>query len=142
MPKPAFPPVESGVPDELTERRYIYNGEPRSQGIDTMVQRNRPVKRRRRSPFNIIFLLFAASILIVFYVWNKISVNRLAVEVSDLQTQYQKIINTNEIIKAEINKKSSLERIERISVGQLNLTYPKEQPIWLDVDGDGAGEAR
>jgi cell division protein FtsB len=69
-------------------------------------------------------------------VWNKICVNRLAVEVNDLQNQYQKIVNVNEIMKAEINKKSSLERIEKISIGQLNLTYAKEQPIWFEVDGE------
>ncbi len=123
------------LPVELTERRHVYNGEARRITGEPAVQRNRPVKRRRRSPLNIIFVLFVVSVVIVLYVWNKICVNRLAIEVSDLQNQYQKIINTNEIIRADINKKSSLERIEKISITQLKLTYPKEQPVWLEVDG-------
>jgi len=127
--------METDVPVELTERRLVYNGDSRRSVGDANVQRNRPVRRHRRSPFNLIFILFVVSVVIVLYVWNKICVNRLAVEVSDLQNQYQKVINVNEIIKADINKKSSLERIEKLSVSQLKLTYPKEQPIWFDADG-------
>jgi cell division protein FtsL len=134
MGRQEFPQTETDVPVELTERRLVYNGEARRSVADANVQRNRPVRRRRRSPFNMIFILFVVSVVIVLYVWNKICVNRLAVEVSDLQSQYQKVMNVNEIIKADINKKSSLERIEKISVSQLNLTYPKEQPVWFEVD--------
>ncbi len=134
MSKPAYSPAEPYPSVEQRERRYVFGGEGQSPELNALPQRNRPLKRRKRSPFNIIFMLFTCSIIIVFYVWNKITVNRLVVEVSDLQNQYQKIINANEVIKAEINKKSSLERIEKISVGQLNLTYPKEQPVWFTVD--------
>lgn len=142
MAKPTLTSAEMQPPVELMERRYIYNGEFQHTGLDGTPLRNRPLKRRKRSPFNIIFMLFMVSVIIVFYVWNKINVNRLAVEVSDLQTQYQKIMNGNEVLMAEINKKSSLERIEKISVSQLNLTYAKEQPVWFDVDGEHIGQLR
>ena len=119
---------------ELTERRYVYNGESLPKEANNFAPRgNRPVRRRKRSAFNVIAILFVISILIVFYVWNKIAVNRLAVEVSDLQSQYQKIVNANDIIRAEINRKSSLERIGKIAT-QLGLTYPKEQPAWFEID--------
>ena len=118
----------------FTERRYVYNGDTASHEADFAVRGNKRVKARKRSPFNIIAVLFTISLLIVFYVWNKIAVNRLVVEVNDLQSQYQKILNANEFLRAEINKKSGLERIATIATGQLHLVYPKEQPIWFDVD--------
>ena len=121
---------------ELTERRYVYNGDSTTRSSDFAPRGNRPVKRRRRSPSVFIGLLFLVSILIVMYVWNKITVNRLVVEVSDLQIQYEKILNANEFLRAEINKKSSLERISKIAGGQLGLVIPSEQPIWLNVDSE------
>ena len=68
------------------------------------------------------------------YVWNKITVDRIAVEVNAAQAQYQKITNANDLLRAEINKKSNLERIGKIAA-QLGLTYPKEQPASFPVDG-------
>jgi len=125
--------VEPQTSSELTERRHIYSGDPTYRPSDFAPRANRPVKRRKRSPFMLIAAIFGVSILIVFYIWNKITVNRLVVEINELQAQYQKIENTNEVLRAEINRKSSLERIEKIAV-DLGLTYPKEQPSWLEVD--------
>ena len=121
---------------ELTERRFVYNGEISANDAQNYAPRgNRPVKKRKRSPFNIIAVLFIISILIVFYVWNKITVNRLAIEVNDLQNQYQKITSANDVIRAEINKKSSLDRVGKLA-GPLGLLYPKEQPVWFDVNNE------
>ena len=139
MPKTSNTAVEPSIGTrELTERRYVYNGDSLPSSIAGQANNfaprgNRPVKRRKQSPFNIIVTLAAVSILIVFYVWNKITVNRLAVDANDLQTQYRKIESVNDVLRAEINKKSSLERIGKIAT-QIGLTYPKEQPVWFEVD--------
>ncbi|MBI4548495.1 MAG: hypothetical protein HY707_10965 [Ignavibacteriae bacterium] len=125
--------IESESGNELTERRHIYSGDPLYRPVDFASRVNRPVKRRKQSPFILIALLFGISMLIVFYIWNKIAVNRLVVEVNDLKVQHQKIMNANEVLRAEINRKSSLERIGKIA-GELGLKYPKEQPNWLEVD--------
>ncbi len=127
--------AEQPVVRPQAERRYVYNGEfAAGPAVDVAPRSNRPVKRRKRSPFNMVATLVAVSLLIVFYVWNKITVDRLAVEVNDLQAQYQKIVSANDLLRAEINKKSTLERIGKMAT-QLGLTYPKEQPAWFEVDG-------
>ena len=121
---------------ELTERRYIYNGVPSSapsEANEFAPRGNRPVKRRRRSVFNIFVALCVISSLIVFYVWNKITVNQLVIDVNDLQNQYQKTASANEMLRADINRKSSLERIGTLAA-QMGLTYPKEQPVWFEVN--------
>jgi cell division protein FtsL len=115
---------------EIAERRYVYNGEFAPGGART----NRPVRRRRRSTFNIVAALATISLVIVFYIWNKITVNRLAEEVNDLQMQYQKTLYANENVRATINKKSSLERIGKIATADLGLTYPREQPVWFAAE--------
>ena len=128
--------IEPTTHPDLTERRYVYNSESSAHDAQNFAPRgNRPVKKRKRSPFNVIALLVCVSILIVFYVWNKITVNQLAIEVNDLQNQYQKVVSTNDVVRAEINKKSSLERIGKLA-GQLGLISPKEQPVWFDINSE------
>jgi cell division protein FtsL len=130
------PTADVEAAPRTTERRYVYNGEPLTGKHDGAASPNRPVRRRRRSSFNIIVALVTVSVLIVFYVWNKITVNRLVVEVSELQNQNLKLQNANESLRAEINRKSSLERIGKIATGQVGLVYPKEQPVWFTVDSE------
>jgi len=120
-------------PPERTERRYVYNGDTQRPEF-TPPRGNRPVKRRKRSTFLIIGGLILVSLLIVLYIWNKITVDRLAVEVGDLQVQYEKTLNANESLRAEINRKSGLERIGTTASGQLNLVSPREQPVWFEID--------
>ena len=122
---------------EMTERRYIYNGEPmRPKAVNDFTNAgNRPVRKRNRSPLMRIILLLTVSLLIVFYVWNKITVNRLLVEVNDLDNQYQKLQNSNDLLRAEINRKASLERVAAIA-GKIGLIYPTQQPVWFEVPSD------
>ena len=121
------------IQNEATDRRLVYNGVYVSPAKETLSRSNRPVKHRKRSPFGVLVVLLTASLIIVFYIWNKITVNRLAGEVNDLQNQYRKILSANEILRAEINQKSKLERIGKIATEKLGMTYPKEQPIWFEV---------
>ena len=134
MAKFATQTEEDTLIPQIKEKRYVYNGEVPTKRVETSPRGNKPVRSRKRSPFHIIGSLFLLSVLIVFYIWNKICVNRLVVEVNDYRNQYEKIVSGNEYLNAEINKKSSLERIVKISTEQLGLVAPKEQPVWFEVD--------
>jgi len=129
------PMTEMNAKPSQSSTRKVYNGSALGQKEDSTVRGNRPLKSRRRSPLNIIAIIFLTSILIVFYIWNKICVNKLAIEVNDLQNHYEKILNTNEYLRADINKKSSLERIEKKIISErLALVSPKEQPVWFELN--------
>ena len=130
--------VDSSI--DVPERRLVYGGEVHEPLAPNVPRGNRPVKRRRRSPFNLIAIIFLFSLLIVLYVWNKIAVNQLAVEVNDLQTQYQRVVSGNEALRAEISRKSALERIGKIASEQLGMTYPKDQPVWFDFNSPSVPE--
>ncbi len=136
MPKTIPAPTETLPDPDLAERRYVYNGEKRTDSHEYASRGNRPVKRRRQSPFSMIAIVICVSLLIVFYVWNKITVNQLVVEINDLQNQHEKILAANEIMLAEINKKSTMERIGKIAGEKLQMTPPKEQPRQFTVDPD------
>jgi len=126
---------------EESERRYIYNGEKAQPEVvnDFSRKENRPVRKGPRSLLGRIFLLTTISALIVFYVWNKITVNRLLVEINDLQNQYQKLQTSNDLLRADINRKASLERIATLAT-KIGLTYPKQQPVWFEVLPDDLGK--
>ncbi len=118
---------------EATDRRMVYGGEYANLKKETTSRTNRQVKRRNRSPLSLFVIIMAASILVVFYIWNKITVNRLANEINDLQNQQQKILSANEILRSEINQKSKLERIGKIATEKLDMVYPKDQPVWFEL---------
>lgn len=96
--------------------------------------RNRRIVKRRTSPFTIILVLLGAAIAIVLYISNIIAVNQLMAEINVLQSQYNRITMEQEILKAQINKMASLERIQEKAQQELNLKNPSTSPVWIQID--------
>ncbi len=117
------------------DRRLLYTDD-----ISHSARANEPMNRSSKLPqqtsstFTTMVVLFLASVVIILYISNIIAVNRLAVEVSEVQQKYEALSNGNEILRAEINRRSSLERIGKIAAEQLGLRYAKEQPQLLEID--------
>ncbi|HLB01205.1 MAG TPA: hypothetical protein VJO14_07440 [Bacteroidota bacterium] len=130
------PAIETGTVEtaENRQRRFVYNGEPATGQSEYLTRGNRPLKRRKKSPFKIVSLLVIVSGLIVFYVWNKISVNRLAAEIGDLGSRLKKVESMNEVYRADINKKSNLDKITRLAAERLDMVFASEQPVWFEVE--------
>jgi cell division protein FtsL len=136
MPPTVQVPSERPPAAGVKERRLLYNGESSTTtGTNGSTSGASLFSRRRSSTFNTMAALFLAAVAIILYISNIIAVNRLAVEVNDLQQKYEAVMNSNEILRAEVNRRSSPERIGKIAVEQLGLQYPKQQPQVLDVDG-------
>ncbi len=130
------PGMDAGTveaPDNRS-RRFVYSGEPGTGQSEYLTRGNRPLKRRRKSPFKIVSLIVFVSALIVFYVWNKITVNHLAAEVQDLGTKLKKIESMNEVYRAEISRKSNLDKITRLASERLQMVFASEQPVWFEVE--------
>lgn len=77
-------------------------------------------------------ILFA--IAVVLYVGNVIAVQQLLKDVSDRQAHLQQILNDQEVLKAQINRMSSLERIRTMAEGELGLHNPNGPSQWIEVD--------
>lgn len=95
---------------------------------------NRPAHRRSVSAFNVMAVLFGAAVLIILYISNILRVNLLAKEVGDLQARRDSIQNTNAVLRAEINRKSTWERITALGTSRAGLTVPREQARAFSVD--------
>jgi len=78
--------------------------------------------------------MIVVAIAIVLYIGNVIAVEELLKEVTDEQAQLQQILNEQEMLKAQINRMSSLERIRKMAEDDLGLHNPKGPPRWIQVD--------
>jgi len=125
---------DSAVVEPQRERRYIFSGDPQERVAGYVVRPNKRGVRRKLSTFNVIVALFVCAAAIILYIGNVIEVNRLALEVNQLQSRHNKIMNSNEALRAEISRKSSLERIGKIATEELRMKYPNGQAIWFDID--------
>jgi hypothetical protein len=92
------------------------------------------VRTRSASTFNLILGMLVAGGVVVFTVNNIIAVNSLAYQVNRLQVRYDSVQNVNAMLQAEVNRKTALERIGAVAVGELHLQYAHEQPVWVEVD--------
>jgi Septum formation initiator. len=124
----------------VSDGRYIYNGSVVSsqQGSDPghAIRPNKRAVRRKHSTFNIVSSLFLLAAVSLLYTGNVIAVNQLMKEVNDLNNRYNSIVSNNEVLKAEIARKSSLDRISLLAKEEVGLTNPKEPPVWFEVDQD------
>jgi len=140
--------VEAVSPPDR-EHRYIYSGTSPEVVQGGVLRPNRRATRRKVSTFNIILLLFGVGGAIVFYVNNILSINRLASEIGQLETEYQKIQGINESLRTDVSHKSTLESISPVAHDQLGLRASQTQQIWFKIDrnklkdlGDTPGESR
>ncbi|HEX9828897.1 MAG TPA: FtsL-like putative cell division protein [Bacteroidota bacterium] len=131
------PEKPKSITPEIPSQPMFYKGtlpDPTGEVSPAALYRNRKVAPRKVSTFNIIMMLFAAAAAIVLYVSNIIAVDQLMGEINTLQTQHRKMLSEQEILKAEINRLSSLERINRKAAEELGLANPKAPPVWLSID--------
>ena len=128
----------------VSDGRYIYNGNVVSdQPASVPIRETRPNRkavRRKHSTFNIVSGLFLLAALSLLYTGNVIAVNQLMKEVNDLNNRYNSIVSNTEVLKAEIARKSSLDRISLMAKEEVGLTNPKEPPVWFEVDQDKIDE--
>ena len=122
----------------VSDGRYIYNGDvvadPRIAPSSQSQRSNKKTVQRKHSTFNIVSGLFLLAVVSLLYTGNVIAVNQLMKEVNDLNNRCNTIISGNEVLKAEIARKSSLDRISTMASQEVGLTNPKEPPVWFEVD--------
>ena len=115
-------------------RRFVYSGEAGGGSSEFLTRGNKPLKRRRKSPFKIVSLIAVVSILIVFYVWNKITVNRLSDEVDALEVKQKDIESIIMDYNAEIGRKSSRDRVEELAQKKVGMIHNPDQPMFFEVE--------
>lgn len=95
---------------------------------------NKKMKRKRVSASTILLLLFGAAISIVLYIGNIIAVDHLLSDINRLETRLNRIKADQEILRAQINRMSSLDRIQQRAETELGLKSLHDPPAWVAVD--------
>jgi cell division protein FtsL len=85
-------------------------------------------KRRNISLFNFLVTLFISAGIIVFFVYNIIVVNGLAVDNNNLKTEITKVTSVNNNLQTEIERLSNIDNIKPAAVDKLNLKLPVSKP--------------
>jgi hypothetical protein len=121
-------------PAPQREKRYVFNGDTPRSTAGYARRLNRRAVQRHRSTFGIIVTLAALGVCAVLYIGNIVAVNRLAHEVERLRAHYNDLLRENQILAADIDRKSGLERVTTIAGDKLGLVNPKEPAQLFDVD--------
>jgi hypothetical protein len=102
--------------------------------------RNTKHKKRKVSPFAMVMLLLGGAVFSVLYIGNILAVGRLVVQINRLQTKHQQILNEQELLKAQINRLSGLERIQQLAQDQLGLRNNRQLPVWIELHPERLNE--
>ncbi|MGD1046097.1 MAG: septum formation initiator family protein [Bacteroidota bacterium] len=134
------------IPKIREARDMVYNGTTNPLNDETVpvntlqAPRDKKHKRRRVSPFTIVLLLLGGAVSSVLYIGNILAVGHLMVQINLLQTKHQQILNEQELLKAQINRLSGLERIQQLAHDQLGLQNPRQLPVWIEIDPERINE--
>jgi cell division protein FtsL len=82
------------------------------------------IKTKKISLFNVIVSIFFSSAIIVFFVYNIIMVNSLAVENDGLKTEINRTVTVNNKLQTEIERLSSLDNIRQPAADNFGLNVP------------------
>jgi cell division protein FtsL len=135
----AEPPASSiSIPKIREARDMIYSGGTTNDSTKFVNSErtniNKKTVRRLISPFTIILILLSSAVASVLYIGNILAVGRLMAQINNLQIKHQQNISEQELLKAQINRLSGLERIQQIAKDQLGLRNPKNLPVWIEID--------
>ncbi len=111
---------EDAVPDEERSNDYYDKDNNRDD-------ENKP------SRFKYLMYVFLFSLLMILYVANVIKVKSLLKEERKLGKELDKIENENQLLKTEIIRLESPERITRLAINKLGMVKPDAPPKVIAV---------
>jgi cell division protein FtsL len=128
------------IPKIREARDMVYNGTDTAQSKETAtpdgipLALNKKQSRRKVSPFTIILILLGSAVASVLYIGNILAVGRLMAQNDQFQMKHRQILNGQDLLKAQIDRLSSVERIQQIARDQLGLQNSKQLPVWIEIN--------
>lgn len=122
-------------------RDTVYSGTQGLTSISHVVRpRNRAAVRRNVSPFSVVIALLITAVVSVMYISNIIVVGQLVTRIGELQSRNERLLNEQEMLRAQINRMSSLERIRQMAETDLGMRNSAALPGWLTVSPERVRE--
>lgn len=91
-------------------------------------------RKKRLSPFYLLLSLIGVALMIVLYISNIIAVDQLMKEINELDAEHHRILMDQEMLRAQVNRLSSLERVQSVAENELGLRNLRKAPVWIAVD--------
>lgn len=88
----------------------------------------RKPKNNKISLFNLLVMLFVSAGIIVFFVYNIITVNNLASDINDVRLEIAKNVTLNNSLQTEIERLSNYDNIKDVAAGKLELKFSQNKP--------------
>jgi len=110
----------------------LYDPQQTVPGYAARPARKPAVKKTKMSTFMVNVFVFVVGCL--FYTSTVIAVLRLGREMNELTMRYNTVVSTNEVLRADINRKSNLERITLMARERAGMVNPREAPLWFEID--------
>ncbi|HLP14651.1 MAG TPA: hypothetical protein VK470_00255 [Bacteroidota bacterium] len=110
----------------------LYDPQAATPGYAARPERKPAVKKTKTSTIMLVVFFFVVGCL--FYTSTVIAVLRMGREMNELTMRYNTIISTNEVLRADINRKSNLDRITQLAVEKADMINPGEAPAWFEID--------
>ncbi|MCX7737600.1 MAG: cell division protein FtsL [Candidatus Kapabacteria bacterium] len=97
-----------------------------------MIEEKNKINSNGRSASKRMFVflfIIISSILTIFYIDNVFKVNSLMKDIHTISKENQRIRDENTLLRMEINKLTSLERISKIAEEKLGMVRSEKTPI-------------
>lgn len=122
-------------------RDAVYSGTQGPTSTSPVARpRNRAAVRRNVSPFSVVIALLITAVVSVMYISNIIAVGQLVTRIGELQSRHERLLNEQEMLRAQINRMSSLERIRQMAEADLGMRNSAALPGWLTVSPERVRE--
>jgi cell division protein FtsL len=136
--EPLVPTIS--IPKIREARDMVYNGTDTMSSKETTTLDGTPLainkkqSRRKVSPFTIILILLGGAVASVLYIGNILAVGQLMAQNNQLQIKHRQILNGQDLLKAQVDRLSSLDRIQQIAHDELGLQNSKQLPVWIEIN--------
>jgi cell division protein FtsL len=94
----------------------------------------RKPKNKKISLFNLLVMLFVSAGTIVFFVYNIITVNSLAVDINNVRSEISKNVTLNNTLQTEIERLSSYDNIKDVAADKLQLKFSQNKPKKVSIN--------
>lgn len=134
-----LPRSENKLNNMTPDPRFVYNGSKKTEGplpSDVLLRKNRNASNQRPSLIKLGLILIFGTSLGLLVINNILTINTLVNEIDILSKTYRTIKSTNEFLIAEINKKSTYERILPLAQRELGMFIQKTPPEWFELSNE------
>ena len=92
---------------------------------------------QKKREFRFLFYIIIAFTLAIIYVWERVEIDAVSMNINKLKERKAGLIAYNEILKAEISNEARFDLIEKMAREKLNMEFPGNNSVILVLEKSG-----